>query len=132
LQEARGLFDRYLSYAVAFGLEKQWLATFAAIGATAPAWIDGPSFGDGGWEVGEAMFDTIQAGRILGHFGGADIPNVGIPDVDLPNVGMPDLGNVDVQGMADAMGSGLEAASGGLAGLLDVAGSIFDSIDFDL
>jgi hypothetical protein len=132
LQEARGLFDRYLSYAVAFGLEKQWLTTFAAAGAAAPAWIDGPTFGEAsGWDVGDMVFDTVQAGRILGHFGG-DIPNVGVPNIDLPNVGMPDVSNVDLQGMAEAMGSGLEAASGGLAGLLDVAGGIFDSIDFDL
>jgi uncharacterized membrane protein len=135
LSEARSLFDRYLSYAVAFGMEKKWIASFAAVGATSPAWLDGPSLGDGaGWDIGDAMADSMQTAWILGHIGGggADLPNVGIPDVSIPDVGMPNLGDADLQGMAEAMGSGLESMSGGLAGLLDVAGGIFDSIDFDL
>jgi hypothetical protein len=33
--------------------------------------------------------------------------------------------------MAEGLGGGLEAASSGLGGLLESAGGIFDSIDFD-
>jgi hypothetical protein len=136
LKEARTLFDRYLSYAVAFGLEKQWIASFAAVGATTPAWFDSGGIGDvGGWIAGDMIFDSMQAAHMLGHLGGGggggDAPNIGIPNVDLPNVGMPNLGDADLQGMAETMGSGLEGASEGLSGLLDVAGSIFDGIDFD-
>lgn len=134
LAEARSLFDRYLSYAVAFGIEKKWIASFAAVGAASPAWLDGPTLGNGGgWDMGDAMFDSIQAARMIGHFGGgADASSIDLPGIDVPEIDMPDLGNVDLQGMAEAMGSGLESASGGLTGLLDVAGGIFDSIDFDI
>lgn len=140
LAEARTLFDRYLSYAVAFGLEKKWLATFAAAGVSSPAWFDGPSRGGvDGDDIGGTILDSMQTAWIFGHIGGGgglggggvDLPNVGIPDVGLPNVGMPDLGGADIQGMAEAMSGGLQDMSGGLAGLLDSAGGIFDSIDFD-
>ncbi len=134
VEEAKPLFDRYMSYAVAFGVEKQWLATFAAAGAMAPAWINTHPADGGGWDIGDVVFDTISTGRIFGHAGGGDVslPDVGMPNVDLPNIGMPDLGGLDVDTLSSAMGGGLEAASGGLAGLLDIAGGIFDSIDFDL
>ncbi len=134
LTEARSLFDRYLSYAVAFGIEKKWIASFAAVGATTPPWLDGPALGDsGGWGMGDAMFDSIQAARMIGHLGGGvDASNFDLPEISAPEIGMPDLGNVDLQGMADMMGSGLESGSEGLSGLLDVAGGIFGSIDFDI
>lgn len=134
LAEARSLFDRYLSYAVAFGLEKKWLATFAAAGVSSPGWFDSPSPRDAG-DVGETILDTMHTAWIFGHIGGGgnvDFPNVGVPNVDMPNVGMPNFGEADLQGMADAMGGGLQDMSGGLAGLLDSAGGIFDSIDFDI
>ncbi|MEJ7901348.1 MAG: DUF2207 domain-containing protein [Thermomicrobiales bacterium] len=133
LAEARALFDRYLSYAVAFGMEKRWMAAFAAAGVSSPGWFDSPSVGDAG-DVGGTILDTMQTAWIFGHIGGGgnvDLPNVGMPNVDLPNVGMPNLGDADIQGMAEAMGGGLQDMSGGLAGLLDSAGGIFDSIDFD-
>jgi len=133
MAEARSLFDRYLSYAVAFGLEKKWLTTFAAAGVSSPGWFDSPSVGDAA-DVGGTILDTMQTAWIFGHIGGGgnvDLPNVGMPNVDLPNVGMPNLGDADLQGMAEAMGGGLQDMSGGLAGLLDSAGGIFDSIDFD-
>jgi hypothetical protein len=134
VEEAKPLFDRYMSYAVAFGIEKQWLATFAAAGATAPAWINTHPLDGGGWDIGDVVIDTMYAGHIFGNIGGGDVnlPDVGMPNVDIPNVGMPDLGGLDVDTLSSAMGGGLEAASGGLAGLLDIAGGIFDSIDFDL
>ncbi len=137
LVEARALFDRYLSYAVAFGMEKRWMAGFAAAGVSSPGWFNSPSVGngEGAGDVGGTILDTLQTAWIFGHIGGGgggvDLPNVGMPNVDLPNVGMPNLGDADIQGMAEAMGGGLQDMSGGLAGLLDSAGGIFDSIDFD-
>lgn len=134
LAEARALFDRYLSYAVAFGMEKRWLAAFAAAGVTRPGWFDSPSVGDAD-DIGGTLLDTMQTAWIFGHIGGGggvDLPNVGMPNIDVPNIGMPNLGDADLQGMAEAMGGGLQDMSGGLAGLLDSAGGIFDSIDFDI
>jgi len=133
LKEARDLFDRYLSYAVGFGIEKKWIASFAAVGAAPPGWLDGPTLADaGGLSMGDAMFDSIQAARMIGHIsGGGEGSNLDLPNIDVSDFGIPDLGGVNLQGMADTMGSGLESGSEGLSGLLDVAGGIFDSIDFD-
>ncbi|HYJ13044.1 MAG TPA: DUF2207 domain-containing protein [Thermomicrobiales bacterium] len=135
LEESRALFDRYLPYAVAFGMQQRWIATFAAAGTTTPTWLDA-SLGDGmGWGMAETVLDGMRTAAWMGHLsgggGGAGLGDVNVPDVDLPNVGMPDMGNVDLSGMAEGLGGGLEAASSGLGGLLEAAGGIFDSIDFD-
>jgi len=135
LDESRALFDRYLSYAVAFGMEKQWIASFAAAGAPTPTWLDA-SLGDGmGWGMAGSLLDGLQTAAWMGHLsgggGGTGLGDVNVPDVNLPNMGMPDLGNADLSGMAEGLGGGLEAASSGLGGLLEAAGGIFDSIDFD-
>ena len=135
--KARELFERYLSYAVAFGLEREWIRTFAAVGAARPRWYHeaGDVFIPG--EVGDAgnlgdLGDIIAMGHMLdmvGH-GGAlgDLPS--LPNVDLP--GVPDFGGIDPQGAADLAGGSLQDVSDGLGGLLDSAGSVFDAIDFDI
>jgi hypothetical protein len=128
LEEATALFDRYLSYAVAFGLQEHWLQSFKAAGVATPGWFDPVG---GGWVIGDSVFDTIYMGQMMGNLGGGGGSDVSMPDVNMPNVGMPDLGNMDLQGMADTLGSGMQDASGGLGGLLDSAGGIFESIDFD-
>ncbi|MBC7243515.1 MAG: DUF2207 domain-containing protein [Anaerolineae bacterium] len=38
IKEAADLFDKYLPYAIAFGLEKSWIDKFAAVEAPAPPW----------------------------------------------------------------------------------------------
>jgi uncharacterized membrane protein YgcG len=38
LQESKDLFDRYLPYAIAFGLDHSWVSKFAAIGTPPPPW----------------------------------------------------------------------------------------------
>jgi len=35
---ARDVFERYLPYAIAFGLDKRWIERFATVGTPAPAW----------------------------------------------------------------------------------------------
>ncbi len=139
LEEARDLFDRYLSYAVAFGLERQWIASFASVGASSPGWF-APAGGFGGRDIDAAdpIFDVLQTGWMIGHLGGpggvggpgggdVNFPDVGVPDVNMPN--MPEGG---LQDMADFFGGGLQDTSDSLGGLLDSAGSVFDSIDFDM
>jgi len=42
LEEARDRFERYLPYAIAFGLAQDWIAKFAAAGASAPSWYQTP------------------------------------------------------------------------------------------
>jgi len=38
LQEAKDLFDKYLPYAIAFGLDNSWLRKFTAVDAPTPPW----------------------------------------------------------------------------------------------
>lgn len=133
LEESSALFDRYLSYAVAFGFEKQWIGTFAAAGAASPGWLDTRTSGGGyGWGAADAFLDGLQTAHWIGHLsGGGGGTDISLPDVDLPNINLPNPGDFDIGGMAEGLGSGLEAASGGLAGLLDAVGGIFDAIDWD-
>lgn len=135
LTEARDLFDRYLSYAVAFGLERQWIRSFASVGASSPGWFapagGAGGFGGGDFDGADTIFDAMQAGRMIGHFGGTSGGDVNVPDVGIPNVDMPNMPEGGLQDMADVFGGGLQGASDGLGGLLDSAGSAFDSIDFD-
>lgn len=132
LAEARDLFDQYLSYAVAFGLERQWIRSFASVGASAPGWFaPAGGFGGGDLDGADMVFDAMQAGRMIGYFGGTGGGDVNVPDVDVPNADMPNMPEGGLQDMADVFGGGLQDASDGLGGLLDSAGSAFDSIDFD-
>ena len=90
----KGIFERYLPYATAFGLEQQWVQTFKQANPPAPAWYDS----------GDVI---VYHGP--GHF---DIPNVGggSSSIDLPDLGA--LASViptnlpDLSGAGDAMGGG--------------------------
>ena len=128
VEETQSLFDRYLPYAVAFGLERAWVRTFAAAHAPTPSWFDtGADRSGGGFDFGDILITAMQLGHVTGHQSGG---SVNLPDVDLPNVSLPDV-NVDPQAMADVVGGGLQGASDALGGLFDLAGSIFDAIDID-
>lgn len=122
LKEASDIFDRYLSYAVALKMDRQWIGMFSAVGVAKPGWFGGPDIGDivilG--DMGN-LGDVAGAGRLFGDLGGS------VPDMSMPNVS-----GTSMQGAADALGGSLQVASDGLTGLLDAAGSIFDDIDFDL
>lgn len=139
LEEAKGIFDRYLSYAVAFGIERDWIRKFASVGASSPGWFREVAVPGGYGDPGDVLVDTWIAGELIGDFGnaaggaagGSPTGEFGAPNVDMPDIGMPDWADGGLQGMADAMGGGLQGTSEGLAGMLDAAGSVFDSIDFD-
>jgi len=133
LERATDLFDRYLSYAVAFELERQWVKDFERAGAPVPRWYH--SAGDILVlpQAGEVLWDATQIGRAAGHLGDAgtlDIPDVGgMPNIDMPNVDISSIGD-GLQGASDLVGGGLQGASDGLFDLLDNAGSIFDIFDW--
>lgn len=134
VEEAQELFERYLPYAVAFGLERNWVKIFAATGAASPSWFDTVSDRSGRGDLGDMIFTAMQVGQLTGNRPGSSGGDINLPDIDLPKVGMPDLGSMpdfDPQGLADAVGGGLQGSSNALAGLFDLAGSIFDSIDID-
>ena len=140
LETARGIFERYLPYAIAFGLDKEWVQKFTRAKAAAPAWLntsttplqpsrggqgggvyvdDLPSFGGSGGGLGAGSSGGIDLLHMPDLGGAADA--VGGAAGALGNLAgnLPDLAS-------DAGGAGLEVASEALSGLLDAAASIFD------
>jgi hypothetical protein len=126
LSEASEIFDRYLSYAVAMRIDRQWIRDFSKAGAAKPTWF-------GGADIGDVVIvgDVGHLTGDIGAFGGAGDALGGLAG-SVGNVPAPDVSMPDMQGLSDALGGSLQGASDGLSGLLDAAGSIFDGIDFDL
>ncbi|HQY31042.1 MAG TPA: DUF2207 domain-containing protein, partial [Thermomicrobiales bacterium] len=87
--ESRAIFQKYLPYAVAFGIEQSWVNRFAAAGAPAPTWFEGQEGGMGqgwgnmgrhrrsGWGGGTIWTTgtgTGSSGGSSGGSGGPDFP----------------------------------------------------------
>ncbi len=106
VDEAKEIFDRFLPYAIAFGLESGWIATFAKVDAPPPPWYhSGPYMGPrprgwGWWGAGPAVGPTM---------GPSPRPEGGGP-------GMPTMSD-----MSRGMGAGLAGMSAGLGGMLTAA-----------
>lgn len=132
LSEARATFDRYLPYAVAFGLDSDWVTKFARVRPPMPDWFEQaagipPVFVDphpgrrrrrrgGGWVGtggygggGGSVSDGRRSGRSTGEGG-----------LDLPDFNMPDL-----QETSDQAGRTLNRGSGGFLDMLNSASEIF-------
>jgi hypothetical protein len=123
LETATDLFDRILAYAVAFGIESQWVRSFERAGAPVPRWYHSAGEGFVLGETGEALAQVGHLGQAAG--GMENLGEVSLASVDLAGVGD------GLQGASEFMSSGLQGASDGILGLFDAAGSIFDGLDFD-
>lgn len=145
LDEARDVFDRYLPYAVAFGLERSWVQKFAAVRAPTPAWYGGSGGGGtvlvpGG--VGGGFGDPAGPYRrrrrggyggpiiIPGGWGGGGGGGAfgGGGDRGGGSGGQGDGGGVDLPDLQDASdrgGRGLQSSSDSLFDMLNSAGDIF-------
>ncbi|MFQ5342754.1 MAG: DUF2207 domain-containing protein, partial [Anaerolineae bacterium] len=124
LKQAKDIFDKYLPYAIAFGLANSWVQKFARVDAPAPPWYQpaGP-YWDEPWPRGYGRRTYRRGGRPVivrggGRRGGAR-PASGS---GRSGGGMPDL-----QETSDSMGRSLQSMSDGLASMLNVAGSILGS-----
>ena len=119
VSESRQIFDKYLAYAVAFGIDTAWVRTFAAVETPAPGWF--------AW-VGDVF--TSPSSRPSGRYGGWSTGS-GLPvsggGVDLPDIDLPKMPSV--QGASDRASSGLQSGSSGSPGLLNVAGALFAILD---
>jgi Predicted membrane protein (DUF2207) C-terminal domain/Predicted membrane protein (DUF2207) N-terminal domain len=120
VSESRQIFDRYLPYAIAFGIDTAWVRKFAAVQTATPGWFE--TAGDilvstpGG--PGNT-FGRRTVGSGSGSGSGLDLPD--FPDVDLPK--MPSL-----QGVSNKASSGVQSTSSGFSELLNVAGAILSII----
>ncbi|HRA32983.1 MAG TPA: DUF2207 domain-containing protein [Thermomicrobiales bacterium] len=108
--DAKALFDQYLPYAIAFGLERSWVSKFAQAGAPAPTWY-------GGWD------GPVQTGRMpRGPRGGAVII---VPGGRPGGGGGGGGGLPDLQQTSDRMAGSLQSMSNGLFDLFSEAGKVF-------
>jgi uncharacterized membrane protein len=103
-------FDRYLPYAVAFGIEKGWIRRFSRVASTPiPTWY----------------FPTYRGGRYGGGYrAGSPFPSAGNRPLSSKDVIPGDLASAGGGGL-DAMGQGLsgglESMSKGLSQMLESA-----------
>jgi hypothetical protein len=126
VESAKTNFERFLPYAIVFGLEKDWVNRFHAAGVPRPSWIDASDLGD--------MVGRVPGGRVWGdrpviiHTGGGGSWTGGGSggsggDWNLPDVGMPDL-----QDLSDSTARGLTSSSKGAVDVLNVIGAIFQIV----
>lgn len=134
LDESREIFERYLPYAVAFGLQESWVDKFARVSAPTPGWFEGIPGGSFGGEMfdmgprggqrGRRRRTTWGGGTIGGGFGGSTWDRGGSGGgFDVPDVDMPDL-----QDVSDRTGRGLQGSSDSMMSLLNVAGAVFGAM----
>ncbi|HJW27656.1 MAG TPA: hypothetical protein VJ508_00220, partial [Saprospiraceae bacterium] len=98
LEEATDQFDKYLPYAIAFGLDRSWINTFTRVNTPIPYWYHPYWYGRG----------------------------IGIPNGSPTSVG-GGIGTPSVQGMSDSLAHSLQSMSTGLTTMLNSAASTFQS-----
>ncbi len=104
IQEAGDKFERFLPYAIAFGMNKSWMHKFSTLTETpAPGWY----IPVGGWGVGPGS--ASGTGSSGGSVRGAPASRGGL------------------QGMSDSLGGGLQNMSDGLTQLLNSTGGVLSS-----
>jgi uncharacterized membrane protein len=98
LEEATDQFDKYLPYAIAFGLDRSWINTFARVNTPIPTWYY-PYYGP--------LVYGSPASPSMGRGG--------------------TLGTPSVQGMSNSLAGSLQSMSTGLTTMLNSAASTFQS-----
>ena len=122
LEESRAIYERFLPYAVAFGIEKGWVTKFERAGVPTPDW-----FGGGPVIVGTGG-DPMRTGRRGGGtwiYGGSGPFSPGGGGSSSQGGGgwnIPDL-----QGSSDSAARGLGGASGSLLGMIGAAAKVISS-----
>lgn len=117
------IFQQYLPYAIAFGLEEDYTRKFAQAGSTTPSWYEpvpgewapGTPRGRGGWGGPVVIWGNSPfGGSDWGGSGGSGSSGGG------GNVNVPDL-----QDMSDSASRNLSNSSNSLFGMLAAAGAAF-------
>src|SRR5215208_1125220 len=141
LDEAQGIFDRFLPYAIAFGLESSWVEKFSRVPTASPGWYGGDvmtspgPFGGRGYRGGWfGPYGGYGGGTVIIPGGGGYGPYAGsggtggpsgTGEVSVPSGGDSSFNIPDVQDLSDSAGRSLQASSGSLFDLFNSAGQIF-------
>lgn len=128
LEESKAIFEKYLPYATAFGLENSWIQKFSQVSTQMPPWFGGGMgpvmTGSGGYgrrrqsPFGGGVWVFPSGGTGTGTFGGGSATGAGGSDGGGMN--MPDL-----QGTSDAAGRSLQGGSDSIFDMLGTASDIF-------
>ena len=113
LEESKDIFDKYLPYAVAFGLERSYVRKFASVQAPAPTW----------YYPAHVPYGYYGPRRRVGSEGGRGsseaAPSLGREQEKMP---APSLDSA-----SEGIFSGLDSMSSGLFGMLDAAARTLSS-----
>ncbi|HYH13192.1 MAG TPA: DUF2207 domain-containing protein [Thermomicrobiales bacterium] len=126
LEESKEIFERYLPYAVAFGLERSFVQKFAAAEVPMPGWFDGGAFGMPG-----APHRPMRRGRrtvVIGNPWLGGYPGQGYPGQQAGGGDSGGFGGFpDLQDMSDTGGRTLQGGSDSFFDMLDTAARAFTS-----
>ncbi|MCC6802443.1 MAG: DUF2207 domain-containing protein [Anaerolineae bacterium] len=113
VEEAANQFERYLPYAVAFGLDRSWINRFKDVPyVPVPYWY----------------YPTYMGRYRRGYVAGTPLPrNVGMGDAGLPGGLARAGGGGGLDQMSGGLAGGLESISSGLTSMLDSASRVMTS-----
>ncbi|MFN8564178.1 MAG: DUF2207 domain-containing protein [Anaerolineae bacterium] len=113
VEEAASQFERYLPYAVAFGLDRTWINRFKNLSyVPVPYWY----------------YPTYMGPYRRGYMAGTPMPRgVGMGDAGLPGDLARAGGGASLDQMSGGLAGGLESISSGLSNMLDSASSALTS-----
>ncbi|MBN1285354.1 MAG: DUF2207 domain-containing protein [Anaerolineae bacterium] len=115
MEAVTGQFERYLPYAVAFGLDKSWTKTFAKVPSTPmPMWYYPYGWG---YHTHHRHGGLSGSARSTGSAGGSSLGD---------QIARP-TGPGGVKGMSDGLAGGLQSMSTGLSSMLVAASGAFTS-----
>ncbi len=116
LETAQDLFEKYLPYAVTFGLEKSFTEKFAAVGAPAPVWYETATPYYPGFPRRD--YDERSADSLSRESGGAS----GAPSAESRGSGAPSLDR-----MTDGAFRGLNSMTTGFFTMLNTTATVLTS-----
>ncbi len=117
------IFERYLPFATAFGLEESWLRKFERAGTAMPQWFGGagpvlmPGGYGRGYRRGPGGVIILPGGGFGGSSGTGGAPGQGGGDGGFEMPGMQD--------MSDSAGRGLQGGSDSILDMLGTASRVF-------
>lgn len=137
LDQAQGIFNRFLPFAIACGLERSWVDKFSRVPTATPPWY-GDDYGPSTGPIGR--YPGYPGRRWYGPWGGTVIvPGGGYPGSgtatgqggwggtggDVPAGGGESWSIPDLQDFSDQAGQSLQSSSGSLFDLFNSAGEAF-------
>lgn len=123
LEEAQGIFERFLPYAIAFELDNSWIQKFAQTSAPMPAWF-GPTVFGGPGRYNRPFRPYRPGGVWVVPTGGGSAGRRGRDDDRGPGGGGGG-GTPDLQDMSDRAAGGLQGGSDSIFDMLGTAADIF-------